>query len=205
MFCPRLTKYGSLDLDNGKWYTVKNGRHKMGGRRSRTMEQRLFLSNVVTGSAEHEGMTTSCCFGVQKVKEALYMDKAEHYAHAQIAAAGWRRALFYLLQFTWGLPVNIFGLLVFLCCRKRFRSEPFCSSIVTCLPGDRGGPSLGVFRAYPKIMSTPLSPHIFRHTASLYLAGRQPACGKAPCLSKNLRHNRRTPNFGISSYFPGHA
>lgn len=73
------------------------------------------------------------------------MDKAEHHAHAPIAVTGWRRILFYLLQFTWGLPVNMFGLLVFLCCRKRFRSEPFCNSIVTYLPGDRGGLSLGIF------------------------------------------------------------
>ena len=35
------------------------------------------------------------------------------------AAAGWSRALFYLIQFTWGLPVNLVGLAVFLCCRGR--------------------------------------------------------------------------------------
>ena len=73
------------------------------------------------------------------------MDKAKDCARAPPAAAGWRRILFYLLQFTWGLPVNIVGLLVFLCCRKRFRSETFCNSIVTYLPGDRGGLSLGIF------------------------------------------------------------
>lgn len=73
------------------------------------------------------------------------MDKAEQCAHAPIAASGWRRMLFFLLQFTWGLSINILGLLVFLCCRKRFRSEPFCNSIVTYLPGDRGGLSLGIF------------------------------------------------------------
>ena len=27
------------------------------------------------------------------------------------AASGWPRALFYLVQFTWGLPVNLAGLL----------------------------------------------------------------------------------------------
>lgn len=60
------------------------------------------------------------------------------------AAAGWPRALFFILQFTWGLPVNLFGLLVFLCC-GRCRREIFCNSVVTFLPGNRGGLSLGVF------------------------------------------------------------
>lgn len=61
-----------------------------------------------------------------------------------IAAAGWPRAFFYLLQFTWGLPVNLAGLLLFLCCRGP-RRETFHNSVVTCLPGDLGGLSLGVF------------------------------------------------------------
>ena len=73
------------------------------------------------------------------------MDKAEYNTHGPIAAAGLRRILFYLLQFTWGLPVNAAGLLVFLCCRKHFPSERFCNSIVTCLPRDCGGLSLGIF------------------------------------------------------------
>lgn len=79
------------------------------------------------------------------VKEALHVDREEHDTHKAIGAAGWPRVLFYLLQFTWGLPVNIVGLLVFLCCRNRFRRERFCNSIVTHLPGDRGGLSLGIF------------------------------------------------------------
>lgn len=61
-----------------------------------------------------------------------------------IAAAGWPKAFFYLLQFTWGLPVNLAGLLLFLCCRGS-RRETFHNSVVTCLPGDFGGLSLGVF------------------------------------------------------------
>lgn len=61
-----------------------------------------------------------------------------------IAAAGLPRALFYVLQFTWGLPVNLVGLLLFLCCGGR-RRQRFCNSVVTCLPGDLGGLSLGVF------------------------------------------------------------
>ena len=61
------------------------------------------------------------------------------------AAAGWPRALFYLIQFTWGLPVNLVGLAVFLCCRGRRPVRRFCNGIVTLLPGNRGGLSLGVF------------------------------------------------------------
>lgn len=73
------------------------------------------------------------------------MDKAGYGAHRGIAAAGWPRAFFYLIQFTWGLPVNLVGLAAFLCCRTRFPSKRFCNSIVTYLPGNRGGLSLGVF------------------------------------------------------------
>lgn len=72
-----------------------------------------------------------------KTKETLYMNKP-------IATAGWSRLLFYALQFTWGLPVNLVGLLLFLCC-KGLRHEKFCNSIVTYLPGNFGGLSLGIF------------------------------------------------------------
>ena len=65
--------------------------------------------------------------------------------HKAIAAAGWPRILFYLLQLTWGLTVNLAGLHVFLFCRRRFPSKMFCNAVVTYLPGNRGGLSLGVF------------------------------------------------------------
>lgn len=73
------------------------------------------------------------------------MDRARYGTHRGIAAAGWPRAFFYLIQFTWGLSVNLVGLLVFLCCRTRFSSKRFRNSIVTYLPGNRGGLSLGIF------------------------------------------------------------
>lgn len=60
------------------------------------------------------------------------------------AAYGWARAVFFLVQFTWGLPVNLAGLLLFLCCRGA-RRRVFCNSVATLLPGGRGGLSLGVF------------------------------------------------------------
>ncbi len=56
------------------------------------------------------------------------------------------------------------------------------------------------FRAYPEIIRTPLAPRLFRHIASVSLAGRQLACGKPPNLAKNPWHNRRTSNFEIGSY-----
>ena len=65
--------------------------------------------------------------------------------HKAIAADGWSKMLFYLLQFTWGATVNLAGLLVFLFCRSRFHSKMFHNAIVTYLPGNRGGLSLGVF------------------------------------------------------------
>lgn len=71
------------------------------------------------------------------MKEATYMNHP-------IAAAGLPKALFYAVQFTWGLPVNLAGLFTFLLC-KRARCKRFCNSIVTYLPGNRGGLSLGVF------------------------------------------------------------
>lgn len=72
-----------------------------------------------------------------EMKEALYMNRS-------IATAGWPRLLFYAVQFTWGLTVNLAGLLVFLC-RKGSRRERFCNSVVTYLPGSHGGLSLGIF------------------------------------------------------------
>lgn len=72
-----------------------------------------------------------------EIKEALHMDKS-------IAATGWPKLLFYAIQFTWGLSVNLAGLLLFLCC-KGARQGKFCNSVVTYLPGDHGGLSLGIF------------------------------------------------------------
>lgn len=73
------------------------------------------------------------------------MERTENCVCKPIAAAGWPRAFFYLVQFTWGLPVNLVGLAVYLCCRRRYQSGMFHNSVVTYLPGNRGGLSLGVF------------------------------------------------------------
>lgn len=73
-----------------------------------------------------------------RTQEAPYMNKA-------IAAAGWPRIFFYLIQFTWGLTVNLAGLIAFLLCRRRFPGARYRNSVVTYLPGNQGGLSLGIF------------------------------------------------------------
>ena len=91
-----------------------------------------------------------------------------------IAAAGWARVMFYLLQFTWGLTVNLAGLLVFLCCRRRFPGKMFCNAVVTCLPGNRGGLSLGIFlflSVHDPREADRLCAHEYGHTVQCLLLG----------------------------------
>ena len=91
-----------------------------------------------------------------------------------IAAAGWRRMLFWLVQFTWGLTVNLAGLTAFLLCRRRFPCRRFCNSVVVRLPGDRGGLSLGVFlfvSASGKEEERRLCVHEYGHTVQCLFLG----------------------------------
>lgn len=85
-------------------------------------------------------------------------------------AAVWPRALFYLFQFTWGLSVNLAGLLVFLCCRGA-RRERFRNAVVTYLPGRRGGLSLGVFLFLGDQERSELRVHEYGHTIQCLLLG----------------------------------
>ena len=56
------------------------------------------------------------------------------------------KALFYLIQWTWGLSVNIVGFLIYLICKaKGRRSEKFGYSYIIYLPWKSGGLSLGLF------------------------------------------------------------
>ena len=90
------------------------------------------------------------------------------------AASGWPRALFYLIQFTWGLSVNLVGLILFLCCRVRFHSEKFCNGVVTFLPRLSGGFSLGIFLfvgATDTADSVGLYAHEYGHTIQCLLLG----------------------------------
>ena len=100
------------------------------------------------------------------------MDNAD--THKAPAAAGWPKIVFYLLQFTWGLTANLAGLFVFLCCRSRFRSKIFRNAIVTYLPGNRGGLSLGIF-IFLSVRNTQegsrLCAHEYGHTIQNLLLG----------------------------------
>ena len=56
-------------------------------------------------------------------------------------------ALFYLIQWTWGLPVNLVGGIAFLICTKikKRRWQRFGYSYIVYLPWKSGGLSLGLF------------------------------------------------------------
>ena len=102
------------------------------------------------------------------------MNNAECGARQGIAVTGWPRVCFYLVQFTWGLTVNLAGLLAFLCCRARFPCVRFRNSVVTCLPGNRGGLSLGIFifiSAPPTAGNSGLCAHEYGHTVQCLFLG----------------------------------
>ena len=58
-----------------------------------------------------------------------------------------KKFLFYLLQFTWGLPQNLVGLIAFLVMRKTCRHDRFHNAFVTYVQTAKpfGGVSLGIF------------------------------------------------------------
>lgn len=64
-----------------------------------------------------------------------------------IATKGFSRFMFYLVQFTWGLPVNLIGGAVFIILRifKKYRYEKFKNAFITYIPWNQGGLSLGLF------------------------------------------------------------
>lgn len=99
------------------------------------------------------------------------MDDPGYDAYRPIAVGGWPRVLFYLLQFTWGLSVNLVGLLLFLCRRGYGRGERFCNSIVTPLPGAGGGFSLGIFIFLGKDVRRDLRAHEYGHTIQCLFLG----------------------------------
>lgn len=54
--------------------------------------------------------------------------------------------LFYLVQWTWGLPVNLVGFIIYLICKLLGRkSEKFGHAWITYLPWNQGGLSMGLF------------------------------------------------------------
>lgn len=65
----------------------------------------------------------------------------------KLSAGGFPAAklLFYLVQFTWGLPVNLIGAALWLALFKGHKHERFKNAFVTYVPGNMGGISLGLF------------------------------------------------------------
>ncbi|HHU84818.1 MAG TPA: hypothetical protein GXZ23_06595 [Clostridiales bacterium] len=63
------------------------------------------------------------------------------------AVKGLPAVLFYLVQLTWGLPVNIIGFLVFLVCKlRKCPTEKYCNSFITYVKKKNfGGLSMGLF------------------------------------------------------------
>lgn len=63
------------------------------------------------------------------------------------ASRGFDCFLFYLIQFTWGLSVNLIGFLVWLVCKLRGRrTEKYCNCFITYVKKKHfGGLSLGLF------------------------------------------------------------
>ncbi len=55
--------------------------------------------------------------------------------------------LFYLVQWTWGLPVNLVGSIAFLICTKikKYRYQRFGYAYIVYIPWNAGGLSMGLF------------------------------------------------------------
>lgn len=107
------------------------------------------------------------------------------------------RALFYLVQFTWCLPVNLAGLALFLRYAGRCPRERFRCAAVTHLPGRWGGFSLGVFLFLGGKESRELLKHEYGHTLQCLLLGPfyllaviLPSTLWFHCL-RTFRHRRR--------------
>ncbi len=92
-----------------------------------------------------------------------------------IASKGLDRLMFYFWQFTWGLPVNIIGLLVFLVTLRGHRREKFCNAVITYIPGNWGGVSLGIFifmcEGKDKAWEHDTKIHEYGHTIQCLLLG----------------------------------
>ena len=62
-----------------------------------------------------------------------------------IATAGAGRILFYLVQWTWGLPVNLIGAIVYAFVCKKCRHERYKNAFISYVPWKFGGLSMGLF------------------------------------------------------------
>ncbi|MBR0537237.1 MAG: hypothetical protein IJK40_03730 [Clostridia bacterium] len=62
-----------------------------------------------------------------------------------IAVHGVGKFLFFLIQWTWGLPVNLIGGIVYLLTFPFCRHERFCNAYISYIPWNQGGLSMGQF------------------------------------------------------------
>ena len=62
-----------------------------------------------------------------------------------IATKGIGQFFFLLVQWTWGMPVNLIGAIVFLIVSRKNRWEKFNNAYICYIPGFPGGLSLGLF------------------------------------------------------------
>ena len=68
-----------------------------------------------------------------------------HEAKKAKAAKGLSKALFWLVQWTWGLPVNLIGGLMYLVFYPKCRHGRFNNAFISYVPWKFGGLSLGQF------------------------------------------------------------
>ncbi len=61
------------------------------------------------------------------------------------AVKGAAKVLFFICQWTWGLPVNAIGALLYLAVYRKCRHGRFCNAFITYVPWKFGGVSLGQF------------------------------------------------------------
>lgn len=92
-----------------------------------------------------------------------------------VGTKGWGRFWFYLVQWTWGLPVNLFGGILYLCLYKKCRHERYKNARISYLPGKFGGMSLGLFifmaEGRPEGWTANTRIHEYGHTIQCLLLG----------------------------------
>ena len=79
------------------------------------------------------------------------------------------RLFYYVVQWTWGLPANLIGLLVFIFTYwNAYSTKPYHYALATALPGSFGGFSLGMWIFYGQNCESVL-PHEYGHGRQVLL------------------------------------
>lgn len=92
-----------------------------------------------------------------------------------IAREGFAKFMFYFVQWTWGLPVNLIGLIVYACVYKKCRHEKFKNAYISYVKWNQGGLSLGLFifmaDEKPEAWTRNTRIHEYGHTIQCLLLG----------------------------------